>query len=54
MTTMLVLNVVIAVLGIALVAGVMRLGYRIGGEASERRVVVLRTRSRDLEDKRAA
>jgi KaiC/GvpD/RAD55 family RecA-like ATPase len=51
MTAMIIVNVVISVLGVALVAGVMRFGYLIGGGAFERRarVAELRTVSRDLE-----
>ena len=51
MTTMIILNVVISVLGMALVARVMRVGYLVGGGAFERRgsVTELQTGSRDLE-----
>jgi hypothetical protein len=48
---MIILNVVISLLGIGLVAAIMRFGYLLGGGAFERRVCVaeLRTTSRDLE-----
>jgi hypothetical protein len=51
MTTTIILNIVISLLGIGLVAGVMRFGYLVGGGAFERRarVTELRTVSRDLE-----
>jgi hypothetical protein len=51
MTTMILLNIVVSVIGIALVAGVMRLGYVIAGQRLElpRPVGELRIESSELE-----
>ena len=51
MTTMILLNIVVSVIGITLVAGVMRFGYVIAGGRLERprQVAELRIESSELE-----
>jgi hypothetical protein len=55
MTTMIVLNIVISLIGIAVVAGVMRFGYGIGGGAFDRpRLAVVEVETAPAELERAA
>lgn len=54
MTTMILLNIVVSVIGIALVAGVMRFGYLIAGGRLERARPVSELRPESSELERAA